>query len=70
MKNKEQAKDFIKFFKKPVSAFTINTSDEVIKELIAEGYIVSAGLKYDSVQKKVIEKFIKTENLETGYENE
>jgi hypothetical protein len=70
MRDKQQVKDFIKFFKKPVSAFTMNTSDQVIKDLIEEGFIKSAGLKYDAIQKTVVEKFVKTDSLETGYEND
>ncbi len=67
MRNKEQVKDFIKFFKKPVSIFAMNTTKEIIDELINEGYIVSVGLKYDATQKNAVEKYVKTNKLTTGY---
>ena len=64
MEELAKVRKFMSYFRGNVSAFTASTTDDVMEELVAEGYLECMGTKYDSVRRVMTKKYrrIRPEN--------
>ncbi len=57
MEEIDRVRKFMSYMRGNISAFTANTTDDVMLALVSEGYLESVGEKFDATRKKIVIKY-------------